>query len=93
MENARFQSRPLNLVAKVRSRGLDGSTQIGYVERTGLARIKRKDGKVEVFFLENRGSALKKPKRGPNSHILGKSLTRSSNKVGYLRSPFHFLRR
>lgn len=41
---------------------------------------------VEVLFLENQGSAPKKPKCRPNGLILGKSLTISSNRVGYLRS-------
>lgn len=46
---ARFDSKPLKLAAKVRTKSLDGA--IGYVTRMGLLRLKRGGNtKVEVYF-------------------------------------------
>jgi hypothetical protein len=47
--NARFDSKPLAIAASVRARNID---DLGYVTRAGLSRMKRGNGKVEVFFPE-----------------------------------------
>lgn len=47
---ARFDSKPLDLAASVKTKAGD----LGYVTRIGLARVKRKLGKVDVFFPERK---------------------------------------
>lgn len=46
--NARFDSKPLEVVAQVRTKKGD----LGYVTRIGLERVRRSLGKVEVYFPE-----------------------------------------
>lgn len=47
---ARFDSKPLEVVAKVKTKkGAEG-----YVDRIGLARVRRNLGKVEVYFPERK---------------------------------------
>jgi len=51
--NARYDSKPLNLAAKVRTKA-NGSVE-GYVTRMGLMRIKRGGNtKVDVYFPERK---------------------------------------
>ena len=47
--NARYDSKPLKLAAKVKTKAADGAE--GYVTRMGLLRLKRGGAtKVEVYF-------------------------------------------
>ena len=45
---ARFDSKPLDVVATVKTK----TGALGYVTRVGLARVRRKLGKGDVFFPE-----------------------------------------
>lgn len=57
---ARFDSKPLDIAGTVRTKA--GKT--GYVTRIGLARVRRKLGKVDVYFAEREARGYTFMKRG-----------------------------